>query len=134
MITGMASKAARKAYEERWPEKVRESHRKSAMAYRERHPERVALLAAKRKADGREALASRKHYYKKTYGMSLEEVDEAKGMGCAICQSHDSLAIDHCHKSGKVRGVLCGKCNRGLGNFLDDPQLLRAAALYLEGE
>lgn len=54
---------------------------------------------------------------------------------CAICrgldQRGDQLHIDHCHTSGKVRGLLCGRCNRGLGMFLDSPNLLVSAIQYL---
>lgn len=60
---------------------------------------------------------------------------------CAICKdfgfkmrdNHISgLNLDHFHSTGKVRGLLCHNCNRGLGLFQDNPEYLRQAALYLE--
>jgi hypothetical protein len=60
---------------------------------------------------------------------------EAKSLpACIICGvSGVTLAVDHNHKSGHVRGALCINCNLGIGQFKDDPSLLRLAALYLEG-
>lgn len=54
-----------------------------------------------------------------------------KDARCGICGATDSLKIDHSHSSGDVRGVLCHGCNIGLGNFRDDPDLLRKAIRYL---
>ena len=60
----------------------------------------------------------------------LLRIQEGK---CAICgdQKGMRLKIDHCHKSQRVRGLLCTKCNTGLGHFNDDPELLVRAKNYL---
>lgn len=60
---------------------------------------------------------------------------------CAICETQERrrlhgktvrLCVDHCHKSGKIRGLLCSSCNQSLGLMKDNPSQLRAAANYLE--
>lgn len=51
---------------------------------------------------------------------------------CSICDEPEGLFIDHCHKSGRVRALLCIRCNHGLGQFKDRPEILRKAADYLE--
>lgn len=76
---------------------------------------------------------------RRQYGITLadyEELLETQNFKCAICGNEDEvegrrLAIDHCHESGDVRGLLCGKCNRGLGLFYDNPELLSNAIKYL---
>jgi Recombination endonuclease VII len=72
------------------------------------------------------------------YGMTRKEFDamsKAQDDLCAICkrfpEGKTRLSVDHCHKTLKVRGLLCDKCNIGIGMFQDDPQLLAAAIRYL---
>jgi Recombination endonuclease VII len=71
------------------------------------------------------------------YGLSVEEyealVREQNG-ACAICKKKPArwFCIDHCHATGVVRGLLCVKCNVGLGHFDEDPHLMRTATAYLE--
>lgn len=66
----------------------------------------------------------------------LEEILEAYGDQCGICgdvvESPKKLHLDHDHRTGRVRGVLCMHCNMGLGQFRDDPERLRKAINYLE--
>jgi len=74
------------------------------------------------------------------YGITIELYDRMvigqKGL-CRICGkpetlSGKSLAVDHCHKTGVIRGLLCAKCNKALGLLGEDPRRLRLAASYLE--
>jgi len=81
---------------------------------------------------------SRGKAYERKYGITEEDFQrmlaEQRGV-CAICQRHQlyqRLAVDHDHRSKKVRGLLCVQCNRGLGRFFDSPYRLRRAAEYLE--
>lgn len=77
----------------------------------------------------------------KRYGISDGEYErrmEEQGGKCAICratcvQHGETLSVDHDHSSGKVRGLLCANCNRGVGPFGDNPSLLVRAAEYLMG-
>jgi hypothetical protein len=73
------------------------------------------------------------------YGITLEQYKEMlakQNNVCAICErickTGASLAVDHCHTTNRVRGLLCAACNRAIGNFQDSPTLLRKAATYLE--
>lgn len=74
------------------------------------------------------------------YGITREEFDamsKAQDNLCAICEQSPAetgktrLSVDHCHKTQKVRGLLCDKCNIGLGMFRDNPELLARAIRYL---
>lgn len=87
-------------------------------------------------------LQRRKANLKRNFGMTLKDYDnmfkKQKGK-CAICKSMKFdgklkyFNIDHDHKTGKVRGLLCRGCNLGLSNFLDSVKLLRQAIKYVVG-
>ena len=79
-----------------------------------------------------------KSYQIKKYNLTIEDfknlLEKQQGK-CYICKGssmpNKNLAIDHCHETGKVRGLLCHMCNRGLGYFKDNVNLLHDAINYL---
>jgi recombination endonuclease VII len=81
-------------------------------------------------ADFRDRCRARSH------GLSLQDyraMFERQGKVCGICKTPGKpLCVDHCHATGKVRGLLCRDCNLGLGNYKDNPVFTRAATAYLE--
>lgn len=75
----------------------------------------------------------------KEYGLSKEryfKLVDAQASCCKLCGVHSAnpfaLHVDHCHESGRVRGLLCGKCNQGIGLLGHSPELLKKAALYCQ--
>ena len=80
--------------------------------------------------------STRSYHLKARYGITgadAERMFEEQGGLCAICCERPADHVDHDHLSGRVRRLLCFNCNGGLGQFHDDPELLRAAIDYLEG-
>jgi hypothetical protein len=80
---------------------------------------------------------------KQQYGITVEDYDvmlTSQNGGCAICGAEKPggrtryFAVDHCHATGDVRGLLCTKCNRGLGLFNDDTGRMERAVKYLKGD
>ena len=116
----LARKQSRKYIREN-PVKFRESLRR----YKAKHPERVRM--------------TKKHsHIKSTYGLSIDDYESMynfQGGVCAICGGVNAdgraLGVDHNHKTGAVRALLCNRCNSGIGFLDDDPDLLERAAMYL---
>jgi hypothetical protein len=81
--------------------------------------------------------AGRASSLKRHFNLTLEEYAallNAQGGTCAICRSlpgDTSLCVDHCHTTGRVRGLLCRLCNTALGQFQDSMEHLARAMLYL---
>lgn len=119
-----------------WKKKNPEKAREYARKYRAKNRKRINAQINKWKRDRPEHTAEQewKYYLKKTYGMTPDEwqamYDAQLGL-CGICGGPDlterRLAVDHCHKTKEIRGLLCNHCNRGLGFFDDDPDVLLRA-------
>jgi hypothetical protein len=92
-----------------------EGHKKRHRDWVSRNPERVKL-----------------HKARSAYGISAEQY-QGLAKVCVICGAVDNLRIDHSHQSGRIRGMLCDQCNKGLGFFRDNPALLHRAAEYILG-
>lgn len=83
----------------------------------------------------------KRHNLLRRYGITEEEwqeMFERQGKACAICRSTNAQrsdrfgwVVDHCHETGKIRAILCNKCNLGLGAFDDNEKLLFDAACYV---
>ena len=97
----------------------------AAKIMRQRSPE-------KKRLDG---IRKRELRLKKQYGISqldfvtMETIQDKR---CALCKQFTKLVVDHDHETGKVRGLLCHHCNRGLGFFSDNSELLALASKYVK--
>lgn len=107
-----------------------ENRQKAAAARRERAAADPAKAAEER----------RRHRLKGLYGITTDEYDDLvqrQGGVCRICSGPPvgrgaHLHVDHDHETGRVRGLLCTRCNLMIGCAIDDVRVLRAAAAYLE--
>ena len=126
------------AYMREYNSKNQPIRERKAKAVREANPEyaeRRKTLETLSRAD------HEKHWsLKRKYGIGLDDwtrIKDSQSNSCAVCGVHESesgkkgLAVDHCHTEGQVRGLLCGNCNTGLGQFKDDVALLQKAIQYL---
>lgn len=122
-------------------------HTQQSYARRKERYTPEELAAAQREYNRRRPPEKRLDgHLKSRYGLSLvefRELEAAQDHRCAICgrvleelreQRRTGAHVDHSHATGKVRGLLCSNCNRGLGCYKDDPKLLAAAAAYLEND
>jgi len=108
---------------------------KDGLAYRCRS---CSSLSMKRSAEKHPHL-HRRGKLRRRYGMTIEAFDALftiQNESCAVCLAELPLwrdrHVDHCHTTGRVRGILCGYCNRAIGCAKENPKALRAMADYLE--
>jgi CRISPR/Cas system-associated protein Cas10 (large subunit of type III CRISPR-Cas system) len=87
--------------------------------------------------------SGRQHYYRRQYGITREQWEqqlEVQGGVCAICQNPDRtgrfgiLNVDHCHTTGRVRGLLCAACNVAIAALGDNVEGVERALSYMRGE
>ena len=128
------------AYARTWrknnPEKVKAAGRRYYQKHAVKLLERAKRLRIEKPE--REAAINRKKYLKKEWGLSLSEYDgllSTQNGVCAICQRppmKHQLAIDHNHVTGKIRGLLCARCNRAIALLWEDVSIMKKAIDYLE--
>ena len=92
-----------------------------------------------KKNNPQKSVYSRDKMLRNTYGLTEQDYDKQLKLQngcCAICGKHHTkekkyLAVDHCHTTGKVRGLLCWRCNVSIGKFEDNVVILQSAINYL---
>ena len=117
---------------------VREANIARAQKWRDENIERFRENQRRMRSTPEGKAKQRTGHLKRKYGMTVEQYDtilSEQGGGCAICgrkpRPDISLHIDHDHETGAVRGILCFRCNNGLGDFDDDAVLLQQAVAYV---
>jgi hypothetical protein len=106
--------------------------------WQQANADRVSANQRRRRSTPEARLRERAAHLMRKYGMTIEQYDamlEAQGGGCFICgrspRDDISLHVDHDHSTGKVRGILCFRCNNALADFNEDATVLQKAIGYL---
>jgi hypothetical protein len=150
-------KARKREVGKRWRAANAEKLKQSKAAYYEKHKDECVSYQQQYRWSNRERLSEyrkdynathhvenaeyKKHWHReRKYGLTEAEFDvllSAQGGKCSVCgvlfgdAKADRPHVDHCHTTGRVRGLLCHHCNTGLGHFRDSPETLQAAIQYL---
>lgn len=110
-------------------------HQKRLRSRRRYNKRNRLVLNEKRKQFHYSHLEQEKSYYfKRTYGITFEQYEslcKAQNSNCKICGKKKKLVVDHDHKTGKIRGLLCRRCNSGIGLLGDTAIALECALYYL---
>lgn len=127
----------------KWNKSNPDAHAEHERNHRDHNPDIVKENKARHTKNNPEAIKNT--YLKCTYGLSLEELNLLKALQdnkCAVCGKHEtaihangnikSLSIDHCHETGKVRGLLCNNCNTAEGLLKGNSSIIRKLADYVD--
>lgn len=132
--------ASSKEYNRIWRIKNKEKVRESKKQWKIQNPEKVKEYNKRYKDKYKERIdIEKKNFHlKKSFNISFSEYSEIslrQNNVCAICSKKcatgRNLAVDHNHQTGIIRGLLCMKCNRAIGLFCDDINIIRKALMYL---
>jgi hypothetical protein len=140
-----------KVYNKEWREKNKEHHVEVSQNWRKANPDKVRAYQARRYQNHREELKKRSNDWRKAnsekvhlakikrkFGITEEQYNFlriSQNDKCAICNnggSYQRLGVDHNHKTGQIRGLLCAQCNAGIGNLKDSIELLENSIKYLK--
>lgn len=135
-------------------EQSRETSRLRAAQYRATHPEKRKAQRDAWRQKNPEKEREAKHAWRRAnpdymrdanlrnvHGITLEQfrdMERLQGGACVICRTKEAggfgrwLKVDHCHKTGRIRGLLCHNCNTGLGHFKENLSFFEAAIAYLK--
>jgi len=136
----LAHKEEIRAYNKKWRTENKERKRKYDKEWRTKNKKRKGECNKRWRDKNKERLAAwfRENDLKKKYGLTIEDYKEmiaSQNGVCAICghpPNSKGFSVDHKHETGKVRGLLCSKCNIVIGLLGDSPELLKAALEYLQ--
>jgi hypothetical protein len=125
----------------KWRDNNKEKRKQAWKKYSETHKEQIKLKNLRYKKRQKDL------DLQSTFGITLDQYNQMlkdQNGVCVICKNPENevekgkqqrtLSVDHNHKTGKVRGLLCGKCNKGIGLFKDNIYLLQSAIDYLKKE
>lgn len=137
-MTEEERKLKRKEYYQLHKEEKKEKSRQYYLTHKEEIKDYKKEYHKKRKDIHKEIC--RKNDLKRKFGITIDDYNlmlEKQNHCCLICGRHRNIfskdfAVDHNHITGEVRGLLCSKCNQGLGKFNDDTELLHKAIKYLD--
>lgn len=128
-----ADKEKQKAYFKAYKEKRKEFYKEYNKKYKEENREKINQLANNWAKNNKPVVQG--YILRRRYGIGVDEYNrlfELQNGRCAICQIHQSeftraFHVDHCHKSNKIRGLLCVNCNTALGHFKEKIEIIELA-------